>query len=124
VPPCEIHTSRPATLIVPLRTAVLVFGATRNVTVPVPVPPAGASTVIHDGAEEVAVQLQPALAVTAIVSTIPAAPIDTLAGSTLNVHSRPAWLTMKVCPPIVIVPKRTDPPEFAASVYETVPLPE
>jgi hypothetical protein len=123
VPACEIHTSRPAIVIVPLRTAVLGFGATLNVTVPLPVPLAGESSVIHEGTDVVAVQLQPVPAVTAMLSTIPACPMEMLAGSTLNVHSRPAWLTMKVRPAIVIVPKRAAPPEFAASVYETVPLP-
>jgi hypothetical protein len=111
-----MKNSLPATVIVALRAPVLVLGCTLKVTVPLPVPLAPDSMLIHDGADEVAVHEQPADAVTAIVSTMPAAEIDTLAGLMLNVHSRPAWLTMKVWPPIVIVPNRAEPPLLAATV--------
>ena len=54
-----------------------------------------------------AVQLQPVPAVTV---TVPVAAADVVrfdeAGAIVNVHGAPAWVTLNVCPPMVIVPVR------------------
>ena len=69
-------------------------------------PLAPAVIVIH-ASLLVAVQLQPAPAVTV---TVPAAAADVVRfddiGAMVNVQGAPACVTVKVCPPIVIVPVR------------------
>ena len=54
-----------------------------------------------------AVQLQPVPAVTVTVPVVAAAEVrfDDV-GAIVNVHGTPACVTVKVCPPIVIVPVR------------------
>ena len=39
-------------------------------------------------------------------------------------HGAAAWVTVKVCPPAVIVPVRDVVAEFAATLNVTVPLPD
>ena len=71
-----------------------------------PLPDAPAVTVIHPTLLA-AVQLQPVPAVTV---TVPVAAADVVrfdeVGAMVNVHGAPACVTVKVWPPIVIVPVR------------------
>ena len=64
-----------------------------------------------------AVQLQPVPAVTV---TVPVAAADVVrfddVGAMVNVHGAPACVTVKVCPPIVIVPVRDVVPVLAATL--------
>jgi hypothetical protein len=65
----------------------------------------------------VAVQLQPAPAVTVIE---PLMAIDDVrfddVGAIVNAHGAPACVTVKLCPPIVIVPVREVVPVLAATL--------
>jgi hypothetical protein len=111
----------PAMVIVPLRTPP-VFWATVYDTVPLPVPLEPAMIVTH-AAVLVAVQLQPAPAVTETLALLPAAAGEELVGLIEYVQLPPeAWLTVKVRPAIVMVPVRA-PLVFWATEYDTVPLP-
>ena len=71
-----------------------------------PLPDAPALMVIQPSLL-VAVQLQPAPAVTVTVPVVAAADVrfDDV-GEMVNVQGAPACVTVKVCPPIVIVPVR------------------
>ena len=64
-----------------------------------------------------AVQLQPVPAVTV---TVPVAAADVVrfeeVGEMVNVQGAPAWVTVKVWPPIVIVPVRDVVPVFAETL--------
>ena len=64
-----------------------------------------------------AVQPQPVPAVTV---TVPVAAADVVrfddVGAMVNVHGAPAWVTVKVWPPIVIVPLRDVVPVLAATL--------
>ena len=81
-----------------------------------PLPDAPAVIVIQV-ALLVAVQLQPVPAVTV---TVPVTAADVVrfddVGEMVNVHGAPAWVTVKVCPPIVIVPLRDVVPVLAATL--------
>ena len=81
-----------------------------------PVPLAPALIVIHP-ALLTAVQLQPVPAVTV---TVPVAAVDVVrfddVGLIVNVHGAPAWVTLKVCPAIVIEPVREVVPVLAATL--------
>ena len=76
-------------------------------TVPLPLPEAPAVTVSQLVALLTAVQLQPAPAVTL---TVPVAAAEFVrfdaVGEMVNAHGTPAWVTVNVCPAIVIVPVR------------------
>ena len=65
----------------------------------------------------VAFQLQPAPAVTV---TVPVAAADVVrfdeVGEIVNVQGAPAWVTVKVWPPIVIVPEREVVPVLAETL--------
>ena len=82
-----------------------------------PLPDAPAVTVNQLVALLTAVQLQPVPAVTV---TVPVAAADVVrlddVGEMVNVHGAPAWVTVKVCPPIVIVPVRDAVVVFAATL--------
>ena len=80
-PACVMLTVCPATVSTPDRGAVAVFCATEYCTAPVPVPLAGAVSVIH-GAELDALQLHPAADATVTVPVEAAAPADAVVGST------------------------------------------
>ena len=71
----------PAIPTVPVRERVVVLAATSSVTVPLAVPPAGV-TVIH-GTFDTAVQLQPAIDVTAAATEPPVYATDALSGETV-----------------------------------------
>jgi len=64
-----------------------------------------------------AVQLQPVPAVTV---TVPVVATDVVrfdeAGAIVNVQGAAAWVTVKVCPPIVIVPVRDVVPALAVTL--------
>jgi len=111
----------PAIVTVPVRDAVPVFAATLSDTVPLPLPEEPEVTVIHatllsaDHPHEVP-------AVTPTVNVPPPEPADWLAGEMLKVQPAEAWVTVKVCPPAVILPVRV-PPLFATTLYVTHPLP-
>jgi hypothetical protein len=81
-----------------------------------PVPLAPVPIVIHESLLT-AVQLQPDPAVTA---TLPLAAIHDGrfkdVGEIVTAHETPAWVTVKVCPPIAIVPVREVVPVFAATL--------
>jgi len=112
----------PAIVRVPVRVADPVLAATLYVTVPLPLPLAPAPTVSH-AALLVAVQLQPLAAVTV---TVPVAADETKLAALderLNVHATPACVTVKVWPPMIIVPVRDVADVLAATLYVTVPLP-
>jgi hypothetical protein len=72
-----------------------------------PLPLAPAVTVIHDVALLTAVQLQPLPAETV---TVPVAAAEDVrfddAGEIVKEQGAPAWVTVNVCPPMVIVPVR------------------
>ena len=85
-------------------------------TVPLPLPLAPLLIVSHD-ALLVAVQLQLAPLVT---PTVPVAAAEDVrvddVGEIANVHGdEPGWVTVNVCPPIVIVPLREVVPVLAAT---------
>ena len=81
-----------------------------------PLPDAPAVIVIQ-ASLLVAVQLQPAPAVTV---TVPVVATDEVrfdeVGEIVNVQGAPACVTVKVCPPIVIVPVRDAALVFAATL--------
>jgi len=81
---------------------------------PLPLAPA---LIVSQVALLVAVQLQPVPAVTV---TVPVVATDDVrfddAGKIVNEHGAPACVTVKVCPPIVIVPVRDVVDVFAATL--------
>jgi hypothetical protein len=88
-----------------------------------PAPLAPAVIVIQD-ADVVAVQAQPLPAETAILRELPPLGTNSLSGATVYSQAdAPAWVTVWVCPPTVIVPDRDVVAVFAATRYVTVPLP-
>ena len=102
------------------------FGLTLNVTVPLPVPEAPPVTTSHD-AFDVADHAQPSSTVT---STEPLPPSETtlLPGAdSVPVHgggNGASCDTVTVFPAIVTVPVRTVVPSLAATVNDTLPLPD
>ena len=82
-----------------------------------PLPLAPAVTVSQLVALLTAVQLQPVPAVTV---TVPVVAADDVrfedVGAMVKVHGAPACVTVKVCPPIVIVPVREVVPVLAATL--------
>jgi hypothetical protein len=111
----------PATVAVPVRALALELAATLSVTAPSPLPEAGL-TVIHD-ALLVAVQAQPPGAVTATLEVPASASTDSVVGAAENVHARPAWVIVTVCPATVTVPVRALVSGLAATVSVTGPPP-
>lgn len=73
--------------------------------------------IVSQGALLVAVQPQPVPAVTVTVPVVAADDVrlDDV-GEIVNAHDTPAWVTVNVCPPIVIVPVREVVPVFAATL--------
>ncbi len=112
----------PAMVSVPVREDVAVLAAIENATAPFPLPPAPDVMVSH-AALLVAVQLQPASVVTAVLLELAAAPGVNVIGETVNVHGTPAWVTVTVWPAMVSVPVRGDVSVLAAMENATVPLP-
>ncbi|HET7218196.1 MAG TPA: hypothetical protein VFJ02_09105 [Vicinamibacterales bacterium] len=123
VPDCVTVKVWPAIVIVPLRWVVLVLAATVNATVPFPDPLAPVEIAIHD-APLVAVQLQPVVAATVAVEDSPVAGDVRPVGDSENVHAAAVCVTVKAWPATVNDPVRSVPAVFAATEYETVPLPD
>ena len=81
-----------------------------------PLPDAPAVTVSQLVALLTAVQLQPVPAVTVTVPVVAAEVGFNDVGEIVNVQGTPACVTVKVCPPIVIVPVRDVVLVFAATL--------
>jgi hypothetical protein len=113
---CVIVKVLPAIVSVPVRDVVLVFCVTLYVTLPLPVPLEPAPIVIHPSLL-VAVQLQPAPAVT-VIEPLAASDDGRLfdVGEIVTVHEIPACVMVKVWPPIVIVPVRDVVPVLAETL--------
>ena len=99
---------------VPVRDEGSGFAATPYVTEPLPLPLAPALAAGHLGELGVAVQSQPADAVTATDPVAPAAATLAEPGEITGAHVAAACMTVKVLPPMVSVPLR-DVPLFAAT---------
>ena len=105
----------PPIVSVPVRGVVAVFAATLYVIEPLPLPVAPAVTVIQ-ASLLVAVQAQPPAAVTVTVP-VPAAEVGLAdAGEMVGVQGAPAWVIVKVLPPIVSVVVRDAVLVFAATL--------
>src|SRR6187401_199168 len=106
---------------VPIRSLPVMFCATSNRTVPLPVPLAPDVIVSHVAFDE-AVQVQPAPAVTLTVRPVDwPFPSDRLDELSAYVHPL-LCVTVWICPPMVTVAVRRG-PVFALTVKLTVPLP-
>lgn len=114
--------NRPAIVTLPLRVEAEVFSATESVTVPGPVPLDPPDTAIHESDED-AVQLHSAPDVTPTLMSSAAGPMDTELPESVEVQLTPACETVKVRPPIVMVPERLVGLVFGATEYWTVPFP-
>jgi hypothetical protein len=114
----------PPTVIVPVRWDVAPFMATLNVTVPPPDPLAPPVTTIQLTLLD-ALHAQPPAVVTVNEPVPPADGIDCDAGAIEYAHGCAAsCMTVKVCPPTLIVPVRWVVPALAATLNVTVPLPD
>jgi hypothetical protein len=124
VPRCVAVNVRPAIETVLVRWFAEVLTVNWMVTVPFPAPLAPAVRAIHE-ADFVAVQLQPAGAVTATVIVSPAASIVRLVGLMAYVHAGAAAACVIVtgCPAIVSVPLRPEVAVLAVAAKETVLVP-
>lgn len=101
---------------VPVRGVAFVLALTLYATVPFPVPLAPDVMEIHI-ALVVATQPQPALVVTLTVPLVAADVVRSIeVGEIVNVHGAPAWDTVNVRPPIVIVPLRDVVPVLASTL--------
>jgi len=120
-PSCVTVNVRPAIVSVPVRADVVVFAATEYPTEPEPLPLAPDVIEIHE-AELEAVQLHDAAVVTATEPVVAPAATDVALGAIEKVQPAPC-VTVNVCPAIVSVADRCAVVVFAATEYETVPLP-
>jgi len=98
-----------------------VFAATLRPTAPLPVPLAP-EVIVSQFCDGVAVQLQPAAAVTVIDAAVPPAAGTACEGGAIVVVHEPACVTVCVFVPMLMVPVRPL-PGFAAAVNVTLPLP-
>jgi hypothetical protein len=98
-----------------------VFLATWKFSVPLPVPEAPELTVIQLSP---VVEVQEHDAVTPMEPTPPSAAKRASEGLSVMAQRAPAWLTVNVCPPTVIVPVRLWTCGFGVTVKETTPSPE
>jgi hypothetical protein len=105
-----------------LRGVVNVLAVAVRVTVPFPVPVAPPVMLSH-AALSLAVHVHADAVATDACSVPPAAAAERLLGVTAYEQARAAWVTEIVCPATVKVPVLCDVFEFAATEYETVPLP-
>ncbi len=121
-PFCVTVTVCPATVSVPVRSAVDVFAVALKVTVPFPLPLAPL-LMVSQAALLAAVQAHPLAAVTPVVDE-PAAEVNERdVGDTPNVQLTPLCVTVTVCPAMVSVPTRWAVDVFAVMLKVTVPLP-
>jgi hypothetical protein len=120
---CVTVTVMPPTVNVAVRDPVVVFPAAVTLTVPSPDPLAPLVTVSHD-AVLVAVQPQPAAAVTATDALPPPTTMLRVVGETVNAHVMPGCVMVTACPATVSVAFRAAVVVFAVAVTLTVPLPD
>lgn len=102
---CVTVSSRPPIAIVPVRLCPAGFASTRYVTVPLPLPDAPVSTVIHD-TPDVAAHAQPPGTVMSTLPLPPADPMFCALGVSDASHAAPACVMTKGWPPTVIVAER------------------
>ena len=114
-PNCFTLKVFPPTDTVPVRNVVAVFAATVYENVPFPVPVLPAVTAIH-ASSLIAVHPHPAAALTVTTLEAPEAAAVVDVGESADTHETPAWLMVKVCPPIVSVPVRDAVRVFAATL--------
>jgi hypothetical protein len=112
----------PAMVIVPTRATVVTFADTAKVTGPVPAPVEAPVSESHP-ALTVAAQAHPAVVVIVTDPVPPSADTDWLGGLIENTQAAAACVTVKICPPIVIVPTRATVAGFTAAVNLTAPVP-
>jgi hypothetical protein len=112
----------PPMVIVPTRATVVVFADTLKVTGPVPTPVEAPVSESHP-ALTFAAHAHPAVVVIVADPVPPAAATDWLAGLIENTQAAAACVTVKICPPIVIVPTRATVAGFAATLNLTAPVP-
>lgn len=118
----ETMKARPAIVMVPVRGAALLFGATEKLVEPFPEPLAPPVMVTHD-VLLVAVQLHPVAAITLTDELVPGAATDRLEGEIEYEHQAALWLTVNGCPAIVRVPVRGCVVVLAVALNVTVPFP-
>ena len=112
---CVTVNVLPPIVSVPVRGVVAVLAATLYVIDPLPLPVAPAVTVIQ-ASLLVAVHAQPPAAATVTVP-VPAAEVGlAVAGEIVGVQGAPAWVIVKVLPPIVSVAVREAVLVFAATL--------
>jgi hypothetical protein len=104
VPAWVTVTGCPATMTVPVRVPVSGLAVKVSSAVPLPLSDAGL-TVIHGSALDV-VHVQAAADETETAAVPAPAATDNVVGLTVNVHTRPAWVTVIGCPATVTVPVR------------------
>jgi hypothetical protein len=109
-------------VIVPTRATVVTFADTAKVTGPVPTPVEAPVSESHPALTSAA-QAHPAVVVIVTDPVPPAADTDWLAGLIENTQAAAACVTVKICPPIVIVPTRATVAGFTAAVNLTAPVP-
>jgi hypothetical protein len=119
---CVTVNVRPATLMVPVRSAVVVFAATLYWIVPFPVPEPPLTMLIQD-APLVAVHAHAIEPATVTDPVEPVAGTVTDTGESVIAHPWPACVTVACCPPIVSVAVRSAFVLFAATLKKTDPLP-
>jgi hypothetical protein len=112
----------PPMVIVPTRVTVVAFADTLKVTGPVPAPLEALVSESHP-ALTFAAQAHPAVVVSVTDPVPPAAATDWLAGLIENTQGAAACVTVKICPPIVIVPTRATVAGLEAAVNLTMPVP-
>lgn len=119
-----IVTAWPATVMLPVRAVVVVFGATEYVSVPlsVPLPPLA---IVIQLSLLTADHAQALVVVTVTLPDPPSADIVCAVGATVYVHGvdAAASVTVTVRPATVTVPDRGDVVRFWAMLSETLPLP-
>lgn len=104
----------PATVMVPVRVAVELLGATEYIMLPFPEPLIWEMMLIQL-ALLADIHVQPAGAVTDTVPLPPPAGMVWLVGEIEYEHAAPAWVTVKTCPAAVMVPERDVVLLFAAT---------
>jgi hypothetical protein len=121
---CPTVSVWPPMVTVPVRAAPGLAAAVTR-TVPLPVPDDPAVTVIQSVLFEVAVQAQPAVVVTFVVASPPAAGMSTDVGERANAHGAAPCVTVKVRPAMLAVPVRAAPGLPATlSVTDPAPAPD
>ena len=109
-------------VIVPVRTVAAALAAIVYDTAPAPVPVAPELIVIQPTLLT-AVHGHAAGEPTFTVPLVTPSGTEMLDGDRLVVHAAPSWVTVTVCPAMVIVPVREPPPGLPAIESDTLPVP-